>query len=346
MIKDLGSPSLARRMLVSLACTGIDLRPALRRTRDAILRPIRHELVAARTAWREELGDKARALQVKIQEEANARQTLFSDLRADVANCSDLTSRKFDARVAEIAAVRTVMDWIEHATVAAGQLISVVLPTRDRCDLLPRAIASVMNQTYANWELIIIDDASVDETPALLTGFEDPRMRSYRADGRGVCAARNAGLAQAKGNIIAYLDDDNFMHPGWLKSVTWGFLQRPTATVLYGAYIVDDPARIDQTGRGELPRLYFSPYDHYSVATHNVADIGCIAHRAGLVEARFDESLREMGDWDLFLRLTREAPPLALPAIACFYTTDAPNRLTHGPTHAADLAAIRTKNRR
>ena len=86
MIKKLGSPSLARRMLVSLACTGIDLRPALRRTRDAILRPIRHELVAATTAWREELGDEIRALQVKIQEEANARQTLFSDLRADVAS--------------------------------------------------------------------------------------------------------------------------------------------------------------------------------------------------------------------------------------------------------------------
>jgi hypothetical protein len=74
--------------------------------------------------------------------------------------------------------------------------------------------------------------------------------------------------------------------------------------------------------------------------------MGCIAHRAGLPEARFDESLREMGDWDLFLRLTRRAPPLALPAIACFYTTDAPNRLSHGPTFAADVAAVRAKNRR
>ena len=49
---------------------------------------------------------------------------------------------------------------------------------------------------------------------------------------------------------------------------------------------------------------------------------------------------------DLFLRLTRTAPPLALPAVACFYTTDAPNRLSHGPTFAADVAAVRAKNRR
>jgi hypothetical protein len=65
-----------------------------------------------------------------------------------------------------------------------------------------------------------------------------------------------------------------------------------------------------------------------------------------LSEARFDESLREMGDWDLFLRLTREAPPLALPAVACFYTTDAPNRLSNGPTFEADQATVRSKNKR
>jgi hypothetical protein len=74
--------------------------------------------------------------------------------------------------------------------------------------------------------------------------------------------------------------------------------------------------------------------------------MGCIAHRAKLAEARFDETLREMGDWDLFLRLTRDAPPMALPAIACFYTTDAPNRLSHGPTYESDRATVRRKNKR
>ena len=53
-----------------------------------------------------------------------------------------------------------------------------------------------------------------------------------------------------------------------------------------------------------------------------------------------------MGDWDLLLRLTRTTAPLELPAIACFYTTDAPGRLSHGPTYAADFAAVRAKNRR
>jgi Glycosyl transferase family 2 len=242
--------------------------------------------------------------------------------------------------------VRAVMDWIERATLRGAPLVSVVLPTRDRRDLLPRAIDSVQKQSYGNWELLIVDDGSVDSTAEFLAGLAGERLRCFRHHGAGACAARNVALAQARGDLIAYLDDDNMMHPGWLKAVVWGFEQRPGANVLYGAYVVDDAGRIFRKKSGDLPRLFFLPYDHYQVARRSIADIGCIAHRAGLPEARFDESLREMGDWDLFLRLTRTAPPLALPAIACFYTTDAPNRLSHGPTFVADVAAVRAKNRR
>ena len=72
-----------------------------------------------------------------------------------------------------------------------------------------------------------------------------------------------------------------------------------------------------------------------------------VASAIGRPDGRtLDKLLREMGDWDLFLRLTSERPPLALPAVACYYTTDAPNRLTRGPTFEADLAAVRAENRR
>jgi glycosyltransferase involved in cell wall biosynthesis len=242
--------------------------------------------------------------------------------------------------------VEIFMNWIERATIRTAPRISVILPTRDRSNLLQRAIASIHAQTYASWELLVVDDGSVDDTATLLAAASDERLRAFLAHGKGVCAARNLALDQARGDLIAYLDDDNIMHPNWLKSVAWAFEQRPETDVLYGAFVVDDPARIDPRSRGELPRLYLWPYDHQAVAQHNVADMSCIAHRAGLAEARFDETLREMGDWDLLLRLTRAGPPLVLPAIACFYTTDAGNRLSHGPTHDADLAYVRAKNRR
>lgn len=240
--------------------------------------------------------------------------------------------------------IRSFMEWIEHAPMPIAPLISVVTPTRDRRDFLERAIASVTSQSYANWELVVVDDGSSDSTPDFLARLGDPRVRSYRCDGRGACAARNVALANLRGEIVAYLDDDNIMHPHWLKSVAWGFTQRPETNVLYGAFLIDDVARVDPSKKGELPRLFFRPYNHHDVAVDNIADASSIAHRAGLAEAHFDESLREMGDWDLLLRLTREVPPL--PAIACLYTTDAPNRLSHGPTFQADLEAVRKKNRR
>lgn len=236
------------------------------------------------------------------------------------------------------------MNWIERATVPNELLVSVIIPTRDRLSRLQRAIASVERQTYANWEIIVVDDGSVDATPEFLAGLEDKRIRRFRADGRGGEAARNMALRHAEGKIIAYLDDDNFMHEDWLKSVVWGFTQRPEADVLYGAFMVDDPSRLRK--KEELPKLYFRHYDHLGLARNNIADQSCIAHRAGLAEAHFDETLREMGDWDLLLRLTREKPPLPLPALACYYLTDAPNRMSFGPTHVADKARVRAKNRR
>ncbi len=242
--------------------------------------------------------------------------------------------------------IRAVMDWVEKVDLAAQPLISVILPSRDRSRLLARALASLQAQSYARWEAIVCDDGSLDDTPAVLTAFADGRVKQVRGSGGGTCAARNLALAGASGDIIAYLDDDNIMHPQWLKTVAWAFEQHREVDVLYGAFLVDDPARILRDGAGEMPRLFFLPYDHKGVAQNNIADIGCIAHRSGLAEACFDESLLEMGDWDLFLRLTREKPPLAVPAIACFYTTDAPRRTTNGATHFVDLESVRRRNRR
>jgi hypothetical protein len=240
--------------------------------------------------------------------------------------------------------IRTVMDWIAAAALQRRPLISVVLPTRDRCELLARAIRSVEGQTYDNYELLVVDDGSIDATPGDLARLTNRKIRTFRAEGKGVCAARNVALSHATGALIAYLDDDNIMHPQWLKSVAWLFEQRPATQVTYGAIVVDDTARIDPAKSGDLPKLHFWPYARSAVLKVNVADIGCIAHRAGLAEARFDETLREMGDWDVFLRLTREMPPVALPAVACYYTTDSPNRLSFGPTHLADYEKVRAKN--
>jgi len=230
--------------------------------------------------------------------------------------------------------------FIRHTRLRREPLVSVVLPTYDRPDRLRRAIESVLAQRYTHWELLVVDDGGEADSHGVVVEIADPRVRWMAIEHAGVCAARNAALAIVRGEVVAYLDDDNAMDSDWLYAVVWAFEQRPEVDVLYGAFVVDDPLRVGRQSSGELPRTVLSAWNREVLRQRNLADIGAIAHRSGLPEARFDEGLRQLGDWDLLLRLTKERDPLVLPAIACYYMTDAPNRLTGGPTYHADLATV------
>jgi len=88
--------------------------------------------------------------------------------------------------------------------------ISCITPTFNRAHLLPRAIESTINQTYPNWEMIIVDDGSEDKTEEVVQKYvqKDARVKYYKNPGKGGNAARNYGIRQAKGEWIAFLDDD------------------------------------------------------------------------------------------------------------------------------------------
>lgn len=251
--------------------------------------------------------------------------------------------------VAPMATTWAVSNWIQHARLDESPLVSVILATRNRSGLLRRAVASVVAQEYRHWEIIIIDDDSTDDTPetigSLKTNLGDEKIRTLRIPRGGVCAARNHGLALARGEFVAYLDDDNAMHPLWLKAVVWAFLQRADVDVVYGGIMVDDYSRLHRRGSGELPSYHLNPFDAQALRSFNLADIGAIAHRHQISDARFDESLQGLGDWDLLLRLTREKPPLVLPVIACFYTTTALNRLSENAEFDREVCLIRERNR-
>jgi glycosyltransferase involved in cell wall biosynthesis len=97
----------------------------------------------------------------------------------------------------------------------AGRLVSVVLPTFDRCSVLPRAIDSVLHQTHREIEVVVIDDGSRDGTPELLRSRygDDPRVRVLHQANAGVVAARNRGLAAVRGAYVAFLDSDDWWRP-------------------------------------------------------------------------------------------------------------------------------------
>ena len=94
-----------------------------------------------------------------------------------------------------------------------NDLISVVIPTYNRKDKLPACIQSVLAQTYANLEVIVVDDASTDGTQHLFDAPGDPRVHYVRYEqNRGACYARNLGAQRAHGSILAFQDSDDLWH--------------------------------------------------------------------------------------------------------------------------------------
>jgi glycosyltransferase involved in cell wall biosynthesis len=90
---------------------------------------------------------------------------------------------------------------------------SAIIPVRNGVRFVAEAVTSVLRQLGSDDEVVVVDDASVDGTPVLLAAIGDPRLRVLTGSGRGVSAARNLGLATARGEFVAFLDSDDFWPP-------------------------------------------------------------------------------------------------------------------------------------
>jgi glycosyltransferase involved in cell wall biosynthesis len=175
---------------------------------------------------------------------------------------------------------------------------------------------------------VIADDGSTDDTPAVLERLtEDPRIRAVRVDAHGACRARNRALDEIDGDVVIYLDDDNRLDERWLASLVWCFGRRPDTTWLYGARVIDDLQRIETGVPGGFAEVEFEPFDRERLEHGSFIDTGVIAHRRDDA-LRFDPDVTYFGDWDLALRLSASAAPVELPAVAIYYATDQPDRLS------------------
>lgn len=188
-------------------------------------------------------------------------------------------------------------------------VVSVVIPTRDRRDLLAAALRGVLEQTGADLEALVVDDGSSDGTAEMVAGLRHPRVRLLRHDAAvGVSAARNRGIAEASGGWIALLDDDDLWAPDKLA------LQLEAAEESGRTWAYAGAVEIDAGGRllggapppkpeelvARLARRNIMPAgsSNVIVRTETLSDVGA-----------FDEGLRHLGDWDLWLRLAKAGMP-------------------------------------
>jgi len=196
----------------------------------------------------------------------------------------------------------------------AEPLLSVVIPTRNRLGFLREAVESVRRQTYANWELIVVDDASEEKTWDWLCSLEDSRIRTLRVKRRSErTSARNRGLAEARGDFVLFLDDDDRLRPLALERLAAALVRHQSAVATIGARVCFDE-------RGHRRRV---PHPRLQRVRHVWADVvagwcggqgQCLIRRHFLLAAgSWSENLFVAEDHELWLRLARLGPAILVP---------------------------------
>ena len=184
--------------------------------------------------------------------------------------------------------------------------VSVVIPTCDRIETLPRSLDSVINQTFSDWELIVVDDGSTDGTDEMILR-DYPAVRLHRQENTGVSAARNAGVALTSGEWIAFLDSDDAWLPEKLERQLSVLANEPELRLSHTNEIwIRNGKRVNQ------PKEYAkSGGDIY----RRCLPLCCICPSSVLLRrdlfdeiGGFDEILPVCEDYDLWLRITAREP--------------------------------------
>ena len=119
---------------------------------------------------------------------------------------------------------------------------SVVIPLHNKAGFIRRSLDSVLLQTIEDYEIIVVDDGSTDDGPDIVDGYNDPRIKLFRQENRGVSATRNRGIGEAGGKWIAFLDADDAWKPNYLQKILVLAEQYPQAGAYATAYEIIMPS--------------------------------------------------------------------------------------------------------
>ena len=192
--------------------------------------------------------------------------------------------------------------------------VSVILPTYNRAHLVERALASVLNQGYRDFELLVVDDGSRDDTANVVQNMSDPRIRYIRHEtNRGVSAARNTGIKAAQGYYIGFQDSDDYWLPTKLEEQVTLLHKFPEVGVVYTSLV-------KKCGDREV----IVPERNASIKSGSITNELLFRNLVGTPTALvkralfgeyggFDETMSCYEDWELWLRLSKHTTFLHLP---------------------------------
>jgi glycosyltransferase involved in cell wall biosynthesis len=201
-------------------------------------------------------------------------------------------------------------------------LVSVIVPAWNCANWITSTLESVYRQTYRNWEIVLVDDGSTDETRSVLAPHM-PRIRYYYQENKGTAAARNAGLRRAGGELIAFLDDDDLWQTQKLELQVRALQASPECGLSFTdgeictaqgecgksvlsrhlkPWVSQYTALDGQTAKGWLFRELFMM--NFVASASSVV----VLRRCLDTIGRFDESIRIADDYDLWLRIALRYP--------------------------------------
>ncbi|WP_265112375.1 glycosyltransferase family 2 protein [Halosolutus halophilus] len=218
--------------------------------------------------------------------------------------------------------------------------VSVITPSYNDAQSVSRAINSVLGQTYDDYEHVVVDDASTDDTSRILDQYDDPRIkRVKRETNGGLAAARNDGLRVAKGEYVVFLDADDELLPHTIETLI--------ELVEAGDWIAVCPSQlwIWKDGTTEVdpaPPRKITTEDMRTDGMHVVGGVGGMMVESRALEAAgwFDERLRYLEDYDVCLRLVEEGALYGTDEILYLYHRGYEGQLT---THKDEYLSQRRK---
>ena len=200
--------------------------------------------------------------------------------------------------------------------------VSVLIAAYDAAAFLHPTLASVLGQTFADFEVLVIDDGSHDDTAAVVrrAAAHDPRVRLIVQENRGLSATRNRGVREARGALIAFLDHDDLWHPEKLAAQVALLDAEPTTAVVscYSALIDSEQRCLGWRFGGEANGDVYREM----LVWDTVSGGSVVLVRREALEAAgpFDESLAIREDWDMWIRLARCHRFATVPRVLVGYT--------------------------
>lgn len=254
-----------------------------------------------------------------LSDRGSNKKVNFSDFEGFLAN-SYVSPILYAPFVEEEKRCFAVMDNIAKNLMSKvednSKLVSIIMPVFNRVDVVEIAINSVLNQTYTNFELIIVDDGSTDGTRDLLKSIADNRIKLiFSESNNGASAARNVALNECSGEYVFYLDSDNEWDSKYLQAMVGAFIELPDANAIYSGQLLYD-------NMGQPPfAVRFGSLNRSLLKNGNYIDLNCFAHTKKVFEeiGGFDESLYRLVDWDLILRICNNFKVYSIPILLSKY---------------------------